>query len=74
MASTSANVIIAAVVLSCCILGEQFIVRYDLPAIIFITLGCGTLVMNANMEQTSYTAEEVKDLMTSSRTLCFIGF
>ena len=50
MASNSANVIIAAVVLSCCILDEKFITKYDLPAIIFISLGCVTLVLNANFE------------------------
>ena len=48
---TSANStlgIIIAMVLSLIILKERFIVKYDLPGLLFIIAGCTTIVINAN--------------------------
>ena len=75
MAANSANSIVATLILSTAILGEKFIWKYDGTALVFISAGCVTLVLNANTsEQTEYTAEEVKDLLCMPRTLVFISF
>lgn len=74
VAANSANCIVAAIIFSTAILGEKFIWKYDLTALLLISLGCATIVMNANTTQTEYTAEEVKDLLKAPRTLIFIGF
>ena len=63
----------AAIVLSTQILGEKFVCRYDLPALIFIAAGCSTIVLSANKTETEYTADEVKELLKSPRSLLFMG-
>ena len=75
ISANSANSIVAVLVLSTAILGEQFIWRYDFTALFFISAGCASLVLNANTsEQTEYTADEVKALLSTPRTLIFITF
>ena len=73
VAANSASCIIAAIVLSTQVLGEKFILRYDLPALIFISAGCAVLVLNANMVQKSYTHDDVIDVLTATRTICFFS-
>ena len=48
LAGNTATSIIVATILSSLILGEVFIMKYDLTALIFISLGCACLVLNAN--------------------------
>ena len=43
--------IIASVILSTAVLGERFIPQYDLVAMVFIAMGCTTLVLNANKNE-----------------------
>lgn len=73
ISANAANSIVAAQILSTRILGEVFILKYDLPALIFICLGCVLLVLNANTEQSTYTAQDVRDLLSSTRTICFFA-
>ena len=73
IAANSVTAIVSATVFSTQILGEVFICRYDLPALLLISAGCITIVLNANTSQTEYSAEDVKDLLKSPRTLSFIG-
>ena len=40
---------------------------------ICISIGCCMLIIFANKTQTEYTAEEIKGLLTSPRTLIFVG-
>ena len=60
IAAGSCIAIGSAVVISIVFLGEKFIWQYDLVAFILITIGCGTIVTNANFTETTYTSEEVK--------------
>lgn len=73
LAANSVTAVVAAIVLSTQILGEKFVCRYDLPALIFIAIGCSTIVLNANKTETEYTADEVKELLKSPRSLLFMG-
>ena len=50
IAANSANAIIASIVWSVTILGEKFIWQYDLTALVFISISCITIVLNANKE------------------------
>ena len=74
LAANSVTAILAAIFFSVQILGEKFVCRYDLPALLFIAVGCSTIVLNANKSETKYSADDVKALLRAPRTLCFIGF
>ena len=60
LAANSANSIVAAIILSTNILGEKFIWKYDFTALFLISVGCATIVLNANTTQTEYSADDVK--------------
>ena len=55
-------------------LGEKFVCKYDCTALILISAGCATIVLNANTSPVKYTPEESVDLLSSPRTLCFFAF
>ena len=74
LAANSANCIVGAIIWSYLILGEKITLRYDVPALILISIGCVTIAINANTQESTYTADEVKELLTSPRTLCYLGF
>lgn len=57
LAANTVNCVVAAVVLSTLILGEKFMWKYDLPALIFIATGCFLIVLGANKTETEYTAD-----------------
>ena len=48
IAANSANSIVAAIIFSTWILGEKFIWKYDFTALVCISVGCATIVVNAN--------------------------
>ena len=48
LAAKNVVAILASTVLSIQILGEVFIWKYDLPALILISAGCATVVLFAN--------------------------
>ena len=73
LAANAVTAVVCAIIFSTQILGETFVCRYDLPALIFIAAGCSTIVLNANKTETEYSAQDVKDLLKSPRTLAFIG-
>ena len=74
MAASSANGIIATILWSTLILGEKFILRYDLPALILIQIGCLTICLIANTKETTFSEDEVKELLKAPRTLTFFIF
>ena len=74
MACNASVAIIVNLILSTKCLGEQFVWRYDLPAILLISSGCATIVLNANSDPVRYTEEEIIALLTSSRSICFFVF
>ena len=47
-------------------LGEKFIWKYDLVAFSFMGIGMMTIVLLANPDEVMYTAEELKDLLSSA--------
>lgn len=74
LGANAVTAVVAAVLLSTQILGEKFVFRYDLPALVLIILGCATIVLNSNKTDTKYSAEDVMALLRAPRTICFIGF
>ena len=74
LAANSATAISSAVITSAWCLGEPFIPKYDAVALLFITAGCMTIVLNANYTETTYTAEQVIEFLKAPKTLCFFGF
>ena len=73
LAANAVTAIISTLVFSVTILGEMFVCRYDLPALLLISAGCTTIVLNSNKSDESFTADEVVDLLLAPRTLCFAG-
>ena len=67
-----ATAIIANIILSTKVLGENFIWQYDLTAMMFIVAGTLAIIFQCNTEQKSFTGEEIKDLVFSLRTLIYI--
>ena len=59
----AATAIIVNMLLSIFILGEKFIPKYDLTAMLLITIGSVTIVIHANTEQVEFTAEEIRDML-----------
>ena len=58
--------IIISTLLAIRYLQEKFICKYDLPSFILIILGCTTIVALSNQEETDYSPERIKDLLTSA--------
>ena len=58
--------IIISTLLAIKYLQEKFICKYDLPSFILIILGCTTIVALSNQEETEYSPEQIKELLTSS--------
>ena len=74
LAAKQVIAIMVAVILSTQMLDEKFIWNYDVPALLLISFGCAAMVFCANKTETEYTAEEIKTMLMTSRTLCFFGF
>jgi len=70
-AATSSAGIIIAMAFSLLILKERFIVKYDLPGMLFIIAGCSTIVINANKIDETFTKEECIELLTSPPCLTY---
>ena len=68
----SATAIIANIVLSVKILDEKFVWQYDLTAMFFIIAGTMSIIFQANLEQKSFTGEEISELLFSIRTLIYL--
>ena len=72
IACNSATAIIANVILSTKILGEQFIWKYDLTAMLLIATGVVLIVLKAHTEPVSFSGEEIYYIMISWRMLAYI--
>ena len=59
--------IIISTLLAIRYLKEKFICKYDLPSFILIILGCTTIVALSNQEETEYSPERIKGLLTSAQ-------
>jgi len=62
---TAAGIVISEI-LSIKYLGEKFIFKYDMPSLALIILGCTTIVALSNQEETKYSPDRIKDLLTST--------
>lgn len=71
MACNASTAIIMNLVLSKKFLGEMFVWKYDCTALVLISAGCTTIVLNAHTSQTRYDREAVVDVLLSARTLIF---
>lgn len=63
--------ILVAMLLAIFILGERFNWKYDLLGLTFISVGCITIVLNANKVEQSFTGEEAVELILAPRALIF---
>lgn len=71
MACNASTAIIMNLILSKKFLGELFIWKYDCTALVLISAGCTTIVLNAHTSQVKYDREAVVDVLTSARTLIY---
>lgn len=73
LSCNAATAIVVQVIFSVIFLGEKFVCRYDLTALIFIVLGCICIVITANFSDNSLDAEMVKDYLTSGKSIAFFA-
>ena len=73
LACNAATAIIVNMLLSVHILGEKFIWKYDLTAMIFIASGSIIIATQAHTEQVDFTAEEIRDLLLKADTIIYLA-
>ena len=59
-------------ILSVIFLNERVVWSYDIIAISLIISGCLTIVLLSNYDTTTYTPDDIKDLIFSVHTLVFM--
>ena len=64
--------IIFSVLLARIVLQEQFIPKYDLSGLTFISVGCMMIVLNANKVEQSFTGEQAYNLLISGTMLTYV--
>ena len=72
LACNAATAIIMNMLLSINVLGEKFVCRYDLTAMILIATGSVTIVMNAHTEQVNFSADDIHNLLIEPRTIIYL--
>lgn len=74
MACAASTSILVGLILATQFLGEKFVWKYDCTALVLISAGCTTIVLNAHTTQVKFDREEVVDVLTSARTLIYLAF
>lgn len=74
MGCNSAFAIMTSMVLSVWWLGERFVPKNDIPALLLISAGCATIVCTANTDAVEYTAEEAVEYLLSWRAISYYVF
>ena len=72
LSCNAASAIIVNLLLSTRFLGETFVCRYDLTAMLLIATGSITIVINAHTEQVDFSAEEIRHLLLEPRTIIYL--
>jgi len=73
LSSNSIVGIVVATILSISFLGERWVLRYDLTALILIIIGCTTIVMLSNKADPNFDAGDIQDLLFSVRTIVYLA-
>ena len=55
-------------------LKEIFIWRYDIPALFFIILGSGFIILTANFQEVEIDVAELKSLLSSPKSIIYFTF
>ena len=71
MGCNAAFAIMSSMFLSIKWLGESFIPKHDVTAVVLISLGCASIVINVNTDPIEFTADEAIELITSGRSVAF---
>ena len=73
LACNAATAIIANVILSTKVLGERFVCKYDLTALVLIATGVFMIVWKGHTDPVSFTGEEVRALIFSWRVGLYVA-
>ena len=73
LACNAATAIIVNMILSTQILGEEFIWKYDLTAMILIAGGSIIIACNAHTEQVNFSRDDIYDLLVTSDTMVYLA-
>ena len=74
MGCNAAFAIVTAMFMSIKCLGEKFVWKNDIIALICISAGCAVIVMNIDTDQKQYTGEEALEHLLAGRAFCYYGF
>ena len=72
MGCNAAFAIMSSMFLSIKWLGESFIPKHDITALVLISIGCASIVINVNTDPIEFTADEAIELITSARSIAFL--
>ena len=65
LSCNTAVAILTSQLFSILLLGEIYILKYDLPAMVIIVVGTILTILQSNFEETHYSAEDIKTLLAS---------
>ena len=70
----SATAILVSSGLAICLLGEKFVWKYDLTALVLYIIGGTLTIVQANRQKTERTPEEIRELLSSPASITFYAF
>lgn len=73
LACNAATAIIVNMILSTQILGEEFIWKYDLTAMMLIAVGGIIIACNAHTEQVDFSRDDIYYLLVTSDTMIYLS-
>ena len=71
MGCNSSVAIMSSMLLSVYVLGEKFICKHDLTALVLISAGCTAIVLTANSDAVAYKPAEIIELLLAFKALGF---
>lgn len=74
LASSTGLAMIFSSLLSIFILGETFICKYDLTAMVLIAVGCTLLVLQSHIQHVDLNYAKVKELLISKKAVAHFVF
>jgi len=69
LASSTASAMVISSLMSIFILGETFICKYDLTAMVFISVGCALMILQTHIQIVELDYDSVKELLISNKSI-----
>ena len=74
ISASKATGIVSGVVLSIFWLKEQFVWQFDVPAILLMTIGSVTMILQADRTSDNFTLEQLVAMVKSLKSIIYVSF